>query len=61
MAFTDGERRAWHEAKRKRETKPESVRRSQPVTLCIHCGVPFGYGEGFISDEVSLCDICDGD
>lgn len=61
MAFTDEEKRAWHEDKRKREAKPELVWQSQPVTQCIHCGALFGYGEGYISDEVSLCDVCNGD
>lgn len=61
MAFTDEEKRAWYEDKQKREAKPEFVWRSQPVTKCIHCGLPFGYGEGVISDEVSLCDVCSGE
>jgi hypothetical protein len=26
--------------------------------ICIHCGRPFKYGEGFIGSEVSLCDTC---
>lgn len=61
MAFTDGEKRAWHEAKRKREVWPETAWRPQPAAQCIHCGLPFGYGEGYISDDVSLCDRCNGD
>jgi hypothetical protein len=61
MPFTDEEKRAWHEAKRQREKLPESVWRSKPVTECMHCGSPFGFGEGYISDEVSLCDACDDD
>lgn len=61
MSFTDEERRAWHEEKRRREMKPQTTSRPIAVTECIHCGQPFGYGEGFISDEISLCDICDDD
>ena len=61
MSFTDEEKRAWHEAKRLREMKPEIRSRAEPVTKCIHCGQPFGFGEGYISDEVSLCNLCDGD
>lgn len=61
MAFTEEERRAWHEAKRQREMRPEPRWRPQPVTECVHYGRPFGYGEGYISEEVSLCDVCNGD
>ncbi len=61
MSFTDEERRAWHEAKRQREKRSDNNSRPEPVTECIHCGSPFGYGEGYISDEISLCDACDDD
>jgi hypothetical protein len=61
MPFTEEEKRAWHEAKRKREVRPPIKLRNASVTECIHCGQPFGYGEGFISDDVSICDACDGD
>lgn len=61
MSFTEEEKRAWHEAKLKREDRPEITFRTAPVTECIHCGQPFGYDEGYISDDVSLCDTCDGD
>ena len=61
MSFTDEERRAWHDAKRQRETRPQVVWRSEPVTECIRCGLPLGFGEGYISEEVSLCDVCNGD
>lgn len=61
MAFTDEERRAWHEAKQKREAGPETVWRPEAVAQCIHCSLPFGFGEGYISDDISLCDRCNGD
>ena len=60
MAFTDEERREWHEAKRLREQeKPRS--RPQPVATCIHCGQPFGLSEGYVGDGFSICDVCDDD
>ena len=31
MSFTDEERRAWHEAKREREKRPEIAWRPEPV------------------------------
>lgn len=61
MPFTDDEKRAWHEEKRRREGKSQTTSRPTPVTDCIHCGQPFGYGEGYISDDISLCDVCGGD
>ena len=61
MSSTEEEKRAWRKAKRKREEHPEMSFRTAPVTECIHCGQPFDYGEGHISDNVSLCDACDGD
>lgn len=61
MPFTDEEKRAWHEAKRQREMRPEIRSRPPAVAECLHCGQPFGFGEGYISDEISLCDFCDGD
>lgn len=61
MAFTEEEKRAWHDTKREREMRSESTWRPTPVTECVHCGRPFGHGEGYISGEISLCDTCDGD
>lgn len=46
MSFTEEEKRAWHEAKRQREARPDIKVRTAPVTECIHCGQAFGYGEG---------------
>lgn len=61
MPFSEEEKCDWHQAKREREKEPEFCRRAAPITECIHCGQPFGFGEGFISDEVSLCDVSNGD
>ncbi|MEA3051799.1 MAG: hypothetical protein QOG72_702 [Sphingomonadales bacterium] len=62
MAFTDEERLRWHDEKRARERKQElPTWRPDPVAVCVHCHSPFGYGEGYIGEEVALCDGCDGD
>jgi hypothetical protein len=61
MPFTEDEKRRWHEAKRAREHRPERVLRSEPVAICIHCQNPFGINEGVFTDEVALCDVCNGD
>jgi hypothetical protein len=62
MPFTDEESRRWHEQKRARERAAEPPRwRPHPAAVCIHCHNPFGCGEGHISGEAQLCDLCLGD
>jgi len=61
MPFTEDEKRRWHKEKRAREHRRESVYRSEPIAICIHCQNPFGINEGVITDEVALCDVCNGD
>jgi hypothetical protein len=61
VPFADEEKRRWHEEKRKREHRPEHSCRSAPAESCVHCHQPFGIGEGVITDEVELCDLCNGD
>lgn len=60
MPFTDEEFRKWLEARRLREEERPRVR-PQPVDECLHCGQSFGFGEGYIGEEISICEICDGD
>lgn len=60
MPFTEDEKRRWHEEKRKREPEPPR-RRPEPVAECVSCQNPFGYGEGTITPEVAICDVCNGD
>ena len=61
MPFTDDEKRRWHEAKRMGEHGSERAYRSEPVAICLHCQNPFGINDGVITDEVALCDVCNGD
>ncbi len=61
MAFTPEEIRQWHEEKRRREAKPDFTFKSAPAAICINCQNPFGINEGVITDEVAICDICNGD
>jgi len=61
MAFTDEERRQWHEEKRRAEWRPAVAVRPTPVAVCVSCQNPFGIGEGVITDEAALCDVCNGD
>lgn len=61
MPFTEEEKRTWHAEKRAREYRPQQIRRSEPVAVCVNCQNPFGINEGVITDEAALCDICAGD
>jgi hypothetical protein len=62
MPFTEEEFRRWHEEKRKREYRPPSpwLDRERPVATCIHCQLPFGISEGVITEDVAICDRCNG-
>jgi hypothetical protein len=61
MAFRDEERLRWHEEKLRAEWRPPLRQRSAPVAVCIHCQNPFGINEGVVTDDVALCDVCNGD
>jgi hypothetical protein len=61
MTFTAEEILEWHEAKRLREAKPDFQFKSAPVAICINCQNPFGINEGVITEDVAICDICNGD
>ena len=58
MAFTKEEFEAWYKAKIGRENRssPEVLR--EPITTCIICNRDFGSGEGMITQEASICNIC---
>ena len=61
MPFTDEERRAWHEQKLQRERRPDLVWTEPAVATCICCQNPFGISSGVVTDEVAICDVCNGD
>lgn len=61
MAFTKEEFEAWHRAKLQQEFKPTPNLRTPPVATCVSCHLPFGMTEGTITDEVAICDVCNGD
>jgi len=61
MPFTEDEIRAWHEARRRLEHRPQPIWRPEARAICINCHNPFGFNEGVITDDVALCDICAGD
>jgi hypothetical protein len=61
MPFTDEEFRRWHEEKQRREHRPPIEFRRSPAAVCVHCHQPFGISEGVVTDEVAICDVCNGD
>ena len=61
MTFSKEEFEAWHQAKLQREFRPTPQYRVPPIATCIHCHQPFGIGEGTMTGEVDICDICNGD
>jgi hypothetical protein len=61
MPFTDEERRLWHEQRRRQRGTVEVEYGLQHTATCLHCGNPFPFDEGSITDDAALCDICLGD
>jgi hypothetical protein len=61
MTFTNEEFQEWHRAKREREWKPRPAYQSPLRLTCIHCGLPFNINDGVVTEEVALCDVCNGD
>ena len=57
MSFTEAEKRKWYAERRSgrdvRET--ESVQMSE---VCGHCGQPFPRGNGVVTEDFSICDVC---
>ena len=61
MSFTQEEFRRWHEEKQKRGYRPPFAFRDPPIAVCVHCHQPFGINGPVVTDEVALCDVCNGD
>lgn len=64
MSFTPEERRQWHEQKRRRENGNGNAHdewEGNPASVCLHCGNPFGAGNGVVTEDAAICDICLGD
>lgn len=61
MPFTDEERADWHRAKQKLEFRPEPRWIEPAAAVCIVCHQPFGFNAGMITEEVAICDVCNGD
>lgn len=60
MPFTEEEKMRWHREKAERESGYGLRTSSAPFT-CIHCQRPFGYADGTVTEDVEICDVCNGD
>lgn len=60
MPFTPEEIRRWKTEMRKREIEP-SPASPQAIVVCVHCQMPFGINAGVVTDDVAICDVCNGD
>ena len=58
MAFSEVERARWHADRRNGRLEDED-RVALPV--CGHCGNRFAAGDGVVTDEFTICDVCNGD
>lgn len=59
MDFTDEERRAWHDLRRRGEGATDEDSSPAP-NVCLHCGNPFASGDGVVTDDAAICDVCNG-
>lgn len=58
MAFTEAEKQQWHADRRAGQATDDDYATS---STCGHCGNPFSSGAGAVTDDFSLCDVCNGD
>lgn len=58
MAFSEAEKDRWH-ADRRAGRDQDFGATERPV--CGHCGNAFAPGAGVVTDDFSICDVCNGD
>lgn len=58
MGFTDTERAKWHADPR---AGRHDVHEGVESPVCGHCGNPFRASDGVVTDDFSICDVCNGD
>ncbi|MGE7207066.1 hypothetical protein ACQKJZ_15490 [Sphingomonas sp. NPDC019816] len=58
MAFTEAEKQQWHADRRAGVPADDDY---TPSPTCGHCGNPFSSVAGVVTDDFSLCDVCNGD
>jgi len=58
MAFTEAEKQQWRADRRAGKATDDDYAASP---TCGHCGNPFSSGAGVVTDDFSLCDVCNGD
>lgn len=60
MDFTDEERRAWHAARRNDNAESDDWTDGEAGDTCLHCGCPVGSGNGVVTQDAAICDVCSG-
>ncbi|WP_375272758.1 hypothetical protein [Sphingomonas sp.] len=61
MDFTEEERRAWHEARRRGDDDADGCSDGVPAHVCLHCGNEFVSSAGVVTEDAAICDVCNGD
>lgn len=58
MSFTDAEREQWHADRRAGRSEVDG-----PVDapVCGHCGNAFSATDGTVTDDFSICEVCNSD
>lgn len=49
------------ERRRREEALPLAVKLMRPQHVCLHCGNAFEAGQGVVTADGALCDVCNGD
>ena len=43
------------------EALPLAVKLMRSQHICLHCSNPFAQGQGVVTNDGALCDVCNGD
>lgn len=59
MPFTEAEKRKWHADRQAGRSDSDHIEVASNV--CGHCGNPFSASAGVVTDDFSICDVCNDD
>lgn len=48
------------EQRRHEEALPLAVKLMRPQHICLHCNNAFESGQGVVTEDGALCDVCNG-
>jgi hypothetical protein len=59
MSFTEKEKQNWLKAKRQRDMgEAFEGDTASGSNICLHCGNAFNDGDGTVTEDAAICDIC---